>query len=88
MTTEINNFLKYQSALDNGWFHISFVESVEQTKYWSEPNTKLEESFDIIEVREWCQARCKKGWVAMGGSVLFEDDKDALMFKFRFNNFK
>lgn len=88
MTTEFNKFLKYQSALDKGWIHVSFVEKVENQKYWNEPNTQIEESFDREEVTDWCKERCKKGWVVAGGSVLFEDDKDAMLFKFRFSKFK
>ena len=35
------------------------------------------ESFNREEIKEWCRERCKKGWVVAGGSVMFEDDKDA-----------
>lgn len=84
---DFETFLKYQEALTNGWIHLSYVEKAEQ-KYWNEPNTQINESFNREEIKEWCQERCKKGWVVAGGSVLFEDDKDAMLFKFRFSKFE
>ena len=85
---DFTGFLKYQYALTNGWLHVSYVEKAENQKYWNEPNTQISESFNRAEVTEWCQERCKKGWVVAGGSVLFEDDKDAMLFKFRFSKFQ
>lgn len=87
ITRDFESFLKYQYAITNNWIHVSFVEKIEN-KYYSEPNSKIVESFDRDEVTEWCQERCKKGWVVAGGSALFEDDKDAMLFRLRFNNYE
>ena len=85
--TELNKFLQYRAALDKGWIHLSYVEQGEQS-FYGEPNTQISESFDREEITEWCKGRCKKGWLVVGGSVLFEDDKDAMLFKFRFSKFQ
>lgn len=85
---DFEHFLKYQYALANGWIHLSYVEKAENQKFWSEPNTQINESFNREEITEWCQERCKKGWIVVSGSVLFEDDKDAMLFKFRFSKFE
>ena len=69
---ELDKFLKFQYAITHDWIHLSYVVKGEQT-FYGEPNTK---------------ERCKKDWVVAGGSVLFEDDKDAMLFKFRFSKFE
>lgn len=81
--SEINNFLKYQKALDENWEGWSFVELKEQ-QYRSEPNTQVSEAFNRKEIVEWCSTRCKGDWVVMGGSVMLEDSKDAMLFKLTF----
>ena len=85
---DFETFLKYQEALTNGWIHLSYVEKNGDQKYYSEPDTKINESFNREEIKEWCRERCKNGWVVAGGSVMFEDDKDAMLFKFRFSKFE
>ena len=84
---ELDKFLKFQYAITHDWIHLSYVVKGEQT-FYGEPNTKVNESFDREEITEWCKERCKKDWVVAGGSVLFEDDKDAMLFKFRFSKFE
>ena len=81
---EINNFLKYQMAVDENWERWSFVEQAEQ-QYWSEPNTQISEAFNREEMVEWCKERCKGDWVVMGGTVMLKDPRDAMLFKLTFS---
>lgn len=82
---EINNFLKYQIAVDEKWEGWSFVEQAEQ-QYWCEPNTQVSEAFNREEIVEWCKERCKDDWVVMGGTVMFKDERDAMLFKLTFSD--
>ena len=76
----IENFLKYTDALSKGWTHCSYVH-IKNNNQWIQNDTEIEEEVDIEEIRNWCQDRCKRDWVVIGGSVLFEDSKDANIFK-------
>jgi len=81
--SEIDNFLKYQTAIDENWERLSWVEEIEG-KYYHEPNTKISESFCRDEIAEWCSTRCKGDWVIAGGTVLLKDSRDAMLFKLTF----
>lgn len=81
---EINNFLKYQMAVDEKWEGWSFVEPDKEPVYGI-PTTRVSEAFNREEMVEWCKERCKGDWVVMGGTVMLKDPRDAMLFKLTFS---
>lgn len=76
------NFLKYQTALENNWIHCSYVQLEEGS--FSHNNTSVDKEFIQDEMKTWCKERCKGDWVIVMGSILFENDMDANLFKLTF----
>ena len=73
-------FLRYQTALDAGWTHCTFIlESVRES--WNTDKVTYIDGHDPEAMRAWCERSCRGDYVLVKGSVLFEDPRDALMFK-------
>ena len=85
---DFNNYLKFQNALDNKWICLSYVEVEDSNRSWETNKTHIAEGIDMEEIRQWCIDHCKHDWVLAGGTVLLENDKDALVFRFRFDKWK
>lgn len=84
MDLGIQNFLKYEQAVSEGWQRLTWVS--EETDNWGEVVTKTAKSFNREEVREWCKSRCKGPWLISGGTVLIKNPKEAMLFQLAFIN--
>jgi hypothetical protein len=80
----MKNFLKYQRALEQGWSCLTYVREIQGAPAYGQ-TTEIQDGIDMEAVRTWCQAHCRGDWVVAGGTVLFEDSRDSLIFTFRFD---
>jgi hypothetical protein len=78
-----DTWIKYSDAIDAGWIHCSFLE--EEINPFGNLIQRVSDDFDPEGMRTWCEQRCKKQYLFMTGSILFESEMEANLFKLTWN---